>query len=71
VSTEADYWVLKDAGFFEDHNDGATWLQEHKDDPYWMAHQLTDALRLPNEPWSSEQFIECWKLAREIHGIES
>lgn len=59
---QPDFWVLQQTpGFFADRNDGARWLQDHKEDPYWMAHQLMCGGR-------GEDFIEHWKLASEIKG---
>lgn len=72
MTQELDFWALKESGFFKDRIESTDWINTHKDDPYWMAHQLVNALRT-NEPWDdawSDRFLECWKLAREIHGIE-
>lgn len=51
-------------GFFGSKNDGAIWLQKHKEDPYWMAHQLVEIDR------DYSNFKEYWKMARQIHGYE-
>lgn len=58
-----DFWELeRTPGFFADRNDGARWLQEHLEDPYWMAHQLAEIDR------DYSNFKEYWEMAREIHG---
>ena len=58
---KADFWKLKQLGRFANHNASAKWLQAHKGDPYWMAHQLYDFHR-------GDSFLEAWKMAREIKG---
>lgn len=63
-----DFWELKETpGVFGSHNDAAGWIQAHKDDPYWMAHQLYNAA---NE-CRPAIFSEYWKMAREIKGYEN
>ena len=60
-----DFWELKDVpGYFGCRNDAAQWLQDHREDPYWMAHQLNNA----NSQDGYDHFEEYWKLARETHG---
>lgn len=62
-----DYFELKKVpGFFGSDNEGALWLQEHKDDPYWMAHQLNNAV----SPQDYSHFEEYWQMARQIRGYE-
>jgi len=57
-----DFWALNSRpGFFPDHNAAAQWLQDHRGDPYWLAHKLHWA----NRPCS---FYDAWIIAREIHG---
>lgn len=74
MTDQLDFWALKEANYFGDRNDGARWLQEHPEDPYWMAHELTNALFV-DRPYDQDDFsrlfTENWKLAREIHGIEN
>jgi hypothetical protein len=66
----ADFWELeKVPGYFAFYNDGARWLQDHKDDPYWMGHQLADAVATQNyNPYP--YFLEFWQMAREIKGFQ-
>jgi hypothetical protein len=72
-----DFWEMeKVPGLFNPNgNDGAHWLQTHKEDPYWMAHQLAEAVWVSDpedphhfDPWP--HFREFWKMAREIKGYE-
>lgn len=69
MTQELDFWALKEGGHFKDRIESTDWINAHKNDPYWMAHELTNAL-MGDGAWPQELFLENWKLAREIHGIE-
>lgn len=63
-----DCWELKKVpGYFAHDGEVAQWLQNHKEDPYWMAHQLNNA----NSRDGYGHFVEYWKMAREIHGYDN
>lgn len=62
----ADFFILQQTpGYFANRNDGAEWLQSHKEDPYWMGHQLANAAG------DNKNFEEYWQMAREIKGYSN
>jgi hypothetical protein len=63
-----DFWELNNTpGFFANSADAADWINANKGDPYWMAHQLNNA----NMQDGYGNFVEYWKLAREIHSYDN
>lgn len=55
-----DFWDLeKCPGYFACASK-AGWLQAHRNDPYWLGHQIYGVLE------GKVDFVECWELAREL-----